>query len=1104
MGVVALVAAVSLRAWAGTEPCGDARYHDADTDQNYALSFEELLRQIQFYNSASYYYCPDDGTSDGYCPGPPPARKEAFPCEDQAIHDTDQNGDNLVGLTELLRLIQFFSVDGFYYCPGQTSEDGFCPGTPDATVTLTPLTATIGATGAVALSATSTNSAEGFIWETDNPEVATVDSAGGVLAVAPGTVTIRATGDQSGGWEEAAITVSSDTLEVSPSPLFVTVTGSDTLSVSSSAPGDTFTFSSGNESIATVSGTGDVSPVAAGDTTITVTSDTTQLTVEVPVTVIANDREEPGPGAELLELMIVPNRPFDPVVQATLADSRVFYLHDPADSENYNTRYPDLSGDTQDEKQVPSVTVPTRRPFTRYVNHAAFQTPIRNQQDRNTCTLFAVTAALEAAYNRAGYGVLDLSEQHFNHIGKSTWLHPFVDEPRPRGVWESQLGMTSGGGVYVVALLKRYGIPMEAQVPYRHSNQAPYTFGDYHSIRQPGDNPTIMTGLTRQDVTQRDMDDFNLENQFTTWTIPGNYGFTPLADVALRDGQYGVLSYERCPPSRIKDISWWENVLHMGYEIAFQANLVWDTVDGEWVARDLEPDEPLGSHAMLMVGYDRRDPANPYFIVKNQWGESNYLKLDYNWVTENLDGTMTHAIFITDIADPANNAFSEQIALGRWTIETDLYTDPGELDIFRQAQLFPPEELDGKSDRRIGEFYDVSDNPYKVNGFVFPNFVEWYLDFANPNADFGDIDGNRFFGYFDVEDPDLMAGYYIDTTGQERGFYGSKSGVINARSIFSMITSDEAYLGRWEIINPDVDGYLEVTEVGNSPGIIAVTYEAPGGARTPYGTNANSATREVTIPFTNFLVDNKGTFEGHILETNTGIMTGYFQPSSGARNAMVLRRINYANIDVEITEPGDSDSFLVGDTVSLQADTFGDGFAVGDPDMVRWSINNPVDEGGTLIDTGADAEWDPPSPGTYNIFVVYTENALTGPAKRAEDQVTITVGDANGPEVTITEPADETTYNDIRDPAVFSVMFSGEAVDNVDGNLPGNELVWSYREQGDPTWISAGTGSSVTIDLEDTQCFVFTNYEIRLQATDSDDLTGTDIITVGVNGLFCR
>jgi hypothetical protein len=39
---------------------------------NWKINLTELLRFIQFFNSGGYYACPGEGTEDGYCPGPPP------------------------------------------------------------------------------------------------------------------------------------------------------------------------------------------------------------------------------------------------------------------------------------------------------------------------------------------------------------------------------------------------------------------------------------------------------------------------------------------------------------------------------------------------------------------------------------------------------------------------------------------------------------------------------------------------------------------------------------------------------------------------------------------------------------------------------------------------------------------------------------------------------------------------------------------------------------------------------------------------------------------------------------------------------------------------
>jgi len=261
----------------------------------------------------------------------------------------------------------------------------------------------------------------------------------------------------------------------------------------------------------------------------------------------------------------------------------------------------------------------------------------------------------------------------------------------------------------------------------------------------------------------------------------------------------------------------------------------------------------------------------------------------------------------------------------------------------------------------------------------------------------------------------------------------------------------------------------------------------------------------VSIPLDNYLIANGGNFVGHILATNPGILAGYLDPTSGVRSGMVLRRVNYASLDVQINKPVNGESFVVGDTVGLHAITTGDGMNVSSPGSVIWSIDAPYDEGGTYIAEGKDTTWMPDTPGTYNVFAVYTENSLSGPDKRAQAQVTVTVNDAQAPTVTITSPTDGTTFDPgYADPAIVTVTFTGEATDTVDGTFAGADLHWSYRVQGDSSWSDAGTGSQISLDLMDTVCFDYTYYEVRLQATNTNNLTGTDIITVGVNALFCK
>lgn len=108
------------------EPCADS-WHAADQTHNNLIELTELLRVIQFFNTGGYHCAVDpSSTEDGYVP----AAGANMSC---CAHDSDYSPsgpDWQILLTELLRVIQFFNAGGYHYCPGDGTEDGFCPGPP--------------------------------------------------------------------------------------------------------------------------------------------------------------------------------------------------------------------------------------------------------------------------------------------------------------------------------------------------------------------------------------------------------------------------------------------------------------------------------------------------------------------------------------------------------------------------------------------------------------------------------------------------------------------------------------------------------------------------------------------------------------------------------------------------------------------------------------------------------------------------------------------------------------------------------------------------------------------------------------------------------------
>jgi hypothetical protein len=96
--------------------------HTADQDGDNVLSIDELLRVIQFYNSLELH-CQAD-SEDGYAPGP--GAPGSTTCTPHASDYAPQ--DWSVSIDELLRAIQFYNSLGYRAC--EHGEDGYCPG-PD-------------------------------------------------------------------------------------------------------------------------------------------------------------------------------------------------------------------------------------------------------------------------------------------------------------------------------------------------------------------------------------------------------------------------------------------------------------------------------------------------------------------------------------------------------------------------------------------------------------------------------------------------------------------------------------------------------------------------------------------------------------------------------------------------------------------------------------------------------------------------------------------------------------------------------------------------------------------------------------------------------------
>lgn len=94
--------------------------HSADTNGDYRLGLSELLRCVQFYNSGAFTCATAGATEDGYQPG----LGSVHACRP---HDADfEVQDWRISLHELLRLIQIYNSESYLACPAANTEDGFC------------------------------------------------------------------------------------------------------------------------------------------------------------------------------------------------------------------------------------------------------------------------------------------------------------------------------------------------------------------------------------------------------------------------------------------------------------------------------------------------------------------------------------------------------------------------------------------------------------------------------------------------------------------------------------------------------------------------------------------------------------------------------------------------------------------------------------------------------------------------------------------------------------------------------------------------------------------------------------------------------------------
>ncbi|HEY3019488.1 MAG TPA: C1 family peptidase, partial [Solirubrobacteraceae bacterium] len=248
-----------------------------------------------------------------------------------------------------------------------------------------------------------------------------------------------------------------------------------------------------------------------------------------------------------------------------------------------------------------------------------------------------------------------------------------------------------------------------------------------------------------------------------------------------------------------------EAALRAGREVVWDFNVAGDRTGKVWQADPTQPS--VGTHAMLIVGYDRRDPLNRYFIVKNSWtptttpGANGYVYMSYGY----LQAYGSSAGYIDSINPP--HAWPELAFVGRWTLRYDGHL--GTLDIYHvsgQSQLwfddfFPPREV---IDRRVGVFRDPAGHSYRVNGHIVGDEITFWFDTDEANVRWDvEVDGGphqRIFTYTMLDGDREMAGWHeLAGNSTNVGGYARRDGSLTPVFDSSLAWNPPQFLGRWRL-----------------------------------------------------------------------------------------------------------------------------------------------------------------------------------------------------------------------------------------------------------------------------------------------------------------
>jgi hypothetical protein len=363
-----------------------------------------------------------------------------------------------------------------------------------------------------------------------------------------------------------------------------------------------------------------------------------------------------------------------------------------------------LAGPVHFRAGVGACSSPDRSKFVNLENNMIDLLNFRpaHQRDRDTCGAFAATAALSAAYKRLKGHDVFLSQNYKHHIMKSIRLTRL-----PVFLYENESSFWGGNTVHdILKTLNHYPLPSEDYAPYQRQADLRRIVDQLGiSNFNRNDDPRINR------VTQHDVDLFEYEESHI-----------PLQ--ARQMAIYGVNSYRIHSVAEARDTNRIENYLKAGQEVIILLDLRWAAAAKR--AKTMVYDASgTGRHIMVIVGFDKTDPANPYFLIKNSWADG-ILRVHYDVIRNQ---TFSDIGVIDSVRD--HTLASASRCIGRWEMKYDGWR--GEL-IIRRTLETKMNRLSGYL--RIGEY--LSDNKrYCVYGTwdQTTNKLMMRINFTESNED---------------------------------------------------------------------------------------------------------------------------------------------------------------------------------------------------------------------------------------------------------------------------------------------------------------------------------------------------------------------------------